>query len=76
MEIKTKFNVGDEVCLIWANRAVYKRIHSINIKITNFNNVYIKYTFMENNTPEINTCYFEVDESRCFSTKEELLKSL
>ena len=66
MEIKTKFNVGDEVYVIstfYAEMTAKKhKIEKIKIKVDKFNNISIRYTIFGQ----------EFDESCVFNTKEEL----
>lgn len=67
MEIKTKFNINDEIWTMADNKAVTGIIKSISINIIS-NKTEINYVMMFNNRIR--------EESKCFKTKEELLKSL
>lgn len=76
MEIKTKYNIGDEVYFIHNNKVNNSRIKSIEVTcISNYDALYptepkvvITYHVMINNTR-----YCEYD---LFKTKEELINSL
>ena len=70
MTIKTKFNTDDVIWFMNGNRAEESRVVSIKCGIDNHTNknVWIFYS-----------PYFRdhwICESKCFATKEELLKSL
>ena len=74
MTIETKYNLGDEVWVMYENKAITAEMLEINISVLN-----TKYrgvcadVFCKVKTP-----YFtrEIHESHLYSTKEELLKSL
>ena len=75
MEVKTKYNIGDEVWTMLNNRPHCFRIAEIEVFQNSLR------TFVRN-VEQTNTCtrnnpqrlYFL--ESKCFSTKEELIKNL
>ena len=70
MEIKTKYNLGDIVCLLSDNKVSYYPIDMISINITNSCDIDIKYRINNCGICEWRT------EDKLFPTKEELLKSL
>ena len=76
MTIKTKYNIGDEVWFMNANKVSTMKVWDIDIQIrTSFDGQYVYgdyyrvyyYDFGSHN---------KVNESDLFPTKEELLKSL
>ncbi len=73
MEIKTKFNVGDEVWFI--KDKVVKGIISF-ISITYNGNLEIKYDLFEHINLRIIERYKEIPEYKLYPTKEELINSL
>lgn len=74
MEIKTKYNIGDEVWTMENNRAELVTIKEITIKVCRSNEILEKYTLI----CRLLTQIYEI--TRCdddlFPTKEELLASL
>ena len=72
MEIKTKFNLGQKVYLLWNNKVICPQIDGILIRIN----------ALENGEKDISIIYELVeldkrfDEEVLFATKEELLQSL
>jgi predicted acyltransferase (DUF342 family) len=73
MEIKTKYNIGDNVCTLYHDRIVYGNITHIKIAIDYKTNVQIEY-FINNSTYIGENVYFQ--EHTIFKTKEELLEKL
>lgn len=73
MEIKIKYNIGDNVCTLYHDRIVYGNITYIKIEIDYKSNVIIKY-FIQNSTYIGENLYFE--EHKIFKTQEELLETL
>ena len=76
MKIETKFNIGDWVWFVCSNKIIKDQIvsFSINNNPCNKKALNISYRIYVISLPDSNTV--EVDETRCFATKEELLKSL
>ena len=76
MKIETKYNIGDNIWFMNANKAVCYKINSFKISIyrkgTNANNVNQEYTIEY--SPEGLVLF--LNEDNCFATKEELLNSL
>ena len=72
MEIKTKFNLGQKVYLLWNNKVICPQIDGILIRINALGNnekdISITYEFVELDK--------RFDEEVLFATKEELLQSL
>lgn len=72
MNIEIKFNIGDTIWFMFQNKPTTAKVDYIeaNIKIDNCKEIkrFVIYT------PNNNTV--TVEQSRCFATKEELLKSL
>ena len=68
MEIKTKFNINDEVWFIYDNKVIKRKIVRINIEIESEQRTIYRLN------PCINNVLLE--EKNLFPTKEELLKSL
>lgn len=74
MTIETKYNIGDEVWLMYENKAITARVLDMNVEIREhimgdvFASCYCK----------IKCPHFtrEIHDSHLFPTKEELLKSL
>ena len=67
MTIETKYNIGDKVWLMYANKAVHTRVKSIAIKVE----------------PSMTLVEYDMEDypkyltdEEIFPTKEELLKSL
>ena len=73
MEIKTKFNLWQNVYLLWSNKVVCRQIDGISVRVENA---------LENGEKDISITYELVgldkrfDEEVLFATKEELLRSL
>lgn len=68
MELNTKYYIGDRVWLISGNKAVESIVTLYRITVDSDNKQKVTY--------ELNHCGSDVDESKLFSSKEELLKSL
>ena len=72
MEIKTKFNLGQKVYLLWNNKVVCPQIDGIFVSVNALGNgekdISIIYELVE-----LDKRY---DEEVLFATKEELLQSL
>lgn len=72
MEIKTKFNLWQNVYLLWNNKVVCRQIEGISVRVD----------ALGNGEKDISTIYELVgldkryDEDVLFATKEELLQSL
>lgn len=72
MEIKTKFNLGQKVYLLWNNKVVSPQIDGISVRVI----------ALGNGEKDISITYELVgmdkrfDEDVLFATKEELLQSL
>lgn len=85
MEIRTKYNIGDKVWIIYAKNGVFGclqcRISDIEIKTTE-KRTRITYglTVPQEDCDDIIRCEYEIEdryeERFVFPTKEELLKSL
>lgn len=73
MEIKTKCNIGDNVCTLYHDRIVYGNIIRIIIAINDKSNIQIEY-LIQNPTYIEENVYFE--EYKIFKTQEELLETL
>ena len=81
MEIKTKFNIGDEVCTMFQNKVIYFTIGKIEIEIGEKETSivyaskerYEEYSHITGSNEKYN--YIRC-EDKIFSTKEELLNSL
>lgn len=71
MEIKTKYNIGDEVWISHKSRIHNGIVDFISIDVTKENTMTVYYHIDEANGI---SCTFE--EQQLFPTKEELLKSL
>lgn len=77
MTIETKYNIGDEVWVIFEHKAKCATINSIRV----YNDSYITNEYGETVDSVIRILYcfphgIWVDEENIFHTKEELLKSL
>ena len=74
MKIETKCNIGDEVWLMYENKAITAQVVTMNVEIS--------YSIMgdvsANCYCKIKCPYFtrEIHDSHIFPTKEELIKSL
>lgn len=72
MEIKTKFNLGQKVYLLWNNKVVCPQIEGISVRVNALGNgekdISITYELVELDK--------RFDEEVIFATKEELLQSL
>lgn len=72
MEIKTKFNLGQKVYLLWNNKVVCPQIDSIIVRVIALGggekDISIVY--------ELDELDKRFDEEVLFATKEELLQSL
>ena len=76
MIIETKYNIGDEVWLMWYNKPIQTQVKQVKTLTKEVSKFCIK-TFKETTIEYI----IEMDsalmsEDRLFPTKEELLKSL
>ena len=69
MEIKTKFNINDEVWFIYDNKVIKRKIVRINIEIESEQRTIYRLNPCINNV-------LQFEEKNLFPTKEELLKSL
>ena len=70
MTIETKYNIGDDVWLLYNNKAVSSRIFRIEVKVDLHLSARIKYYLSGSDIAEF------YSEDKLFPTKEELLKSL
>lgn len=72
MEIKTKFNLGQKVYLLWNNKVVCPQIEGIIVRVNTLGygekDISITYELVELDK--------RFDEEVLFATKEELLQSL
>ena len=72
MEIKTKFNLWQNVYLLWNNKVVCQQIEGISVRVN----------ALGNGEKDISIIYElvgldkRIDEDVLFATKEELLQSL
>ncbi len=71
MTIETKYNIGDEVWLIWENKVYVSFIEDVRVKRNN-KNTKIEYMVESMQKKDFGL----KKESDLFPTKEELLKSL
>lgn len=80
MEIKTKYNINDEVYFIHGNKIRYNKIYRIDIIIYEENDKVIpriKYTIdLGIKTGRVCDTITSREEEELFSTKEELIKSI
>lgn len=67
MEVKTKYNLRDKVWVIFENKATEKFVTQIDVFV---GEPRVKITY------ELNYTSGDVDESKLFTSKAELLKSL
>ncbi len=74
MTIETKYNIGDEVWLMYENRAITAQVVTMNVEISD----HIMGDVSANCYCKIKCPHFtrEIHDSHLFPTKEELLKSL
>lgn len=77
MDIKTKYNIGDKVWVIFENRAQYLRIEGVMINTLDetFNESGKLVSYRLGIKYYLGDGYW-VNDIDCFPTKEELLKSL
>lgn len=68
MEISTKYNLNDTVWVVSGNKVIQKLVTMYKIKVDNTHKVKVTY--------QLNHDDIDVDESKLFASKEELLKSL
>lgn len=68
MEISTKYNLNDTVWMVSDNKVIQKLVTMYKINVDNAHNVKVTY--------QLNHMDDNVDESKLFASKEELLKSL
>lgn len=80
MEIKTKYNINDEVYFIHGNKIRYNKIYRIDITIHEENDKVIpkiKYTIdLGFKTGRVCDTITSREEEELFATKEELFKTL
>ena len=67
MEVKTKFNINDNIWVIYDNKVVRQKIKGIEISVDTENEPEIIYTLLEDK---------RFPESRIYKNKEELIDSL
>ena len=67
MEVKTKFNINDNIWVICDNKVVQQKIKGIEISVDIENEPEITYTLLEDK---------RYPESRIYKNKEELVDSL
>ena len=74
MTIETKYNIGDEVWLMFENKAITAQVIAMDVEIRE----YSMWNESANCICKIKCSHFtrDIHESRIFPTKEELLKSL
>ena len=74
MTIETKYNIGDEVWLMYENKAITAQVIEMNVEISKHIMSYVS----ANCYCKIKCPLFtrEIHDSHLFPTKEELLKSL
>lgn len=74
MTIETKYDIGDEVWLMYENKAITAQVIEMNVEIR----VNIMSDVSANCYCKIKSPHFtrEIHDSHIFPTKEELLKSL
>lgn len=74
MTIETKYNIGDEVWLMYENRAVAAQVISMKVTVEEL----MFGTIIKNIYYRIKNQHFdrEISEHRIYASKEELLKSL
>ena len=74
MAIETKYNIGDEVWLMYENRAVTAKVISMKVTVEEL----MFGTIIENIYYRIKNQRFdrEISEPHIYASKEELLKSL
>lgn len=70
MEIRTKYNIGDEVWFQTLGINYKAKVMEIRMRIFSDNDIIINYSL------ERSGYYYERNEDDLFPTKEELLKSL
>lgn len=74
MTIETKYNIGDEVWLMYENKAITAQVIEMNVAIgINFYSEVDAKCFCKIKCPHFTR---EIHDSHLFPTKEELLKSL
>lgn len=67
MKIETKFEVGTYVYFMYNNQAIIRSIGGFDIYVNGVREVKVKNWFSSET---------QVDENKCFATKEELINSL
>lgn len=72
MEIKTKYNIGDEVWYMENNKVCCDKISAVHLHIYEYDQI-INYSF---GLTDCTKLYIHVDESKLFPSKQELLDSL
>lgn len=70
MKIETKFSIGDEACFIYRNKICSEKVYKLYIEKEEENDLSIKYGF------QFQYDYAIINEKDCFTTREELIKSL
>lgn len=74
MTIETKYNIGDEVWVMYENKAITAQVIEMDVEIRDvFRGGVSAECFCRIETPHFTR---QTHESRLFPTKEELLKSL
>lgn len=74
MTIETKYDIGDEVWLMYDNMAITAQVIEMNVEIrVNYLSVVTANCYCKIKCPHFTR---EIHDSRIFPTKEELLKSL
>ena len=74
MKIESKFDLGQEVWLMWDNKAIQRKIVSVEVEVRQDDGQYEFYCIAALEKDEGFDIPFELKE--LFETKEELLKSL
>ena len=72
MTIETKFNIGDEVWYMENNKVCCDTISAIHLHVYEYDRIF-NYSF---GLTDCTKPYIQVDESKLFRTKQELLDSL
>ena len=74
MKFETKYNKDDLVWILYKDKILHKKVHSIKCESSPWNSAAIAYFINIGDDDKFESHI--VEEDKCFATKEELIKSL
>jgi hypothetical protein len=75
MEIRTKYNIGDDVYFLFGGEVKCLRVEQIDITVEE-KRAYVMYRFLKVGGSLGVGFHYNIPEGKCFASKEELIRSL